>query len=136
MKRIFVDTSALIAIGNKDDEFHGPAVALQKEFLQANYRFLTTNAIILELCNAFSQARYKPIALQIINLINKSKQWDCFPVDRLMAQGLERFQKRLDKDWSLVDCISMIVAENNGVIDIFTTDHHFEQGGFRILLKS
>lgn len=40
-----------------------------------------------------------------------------------------------DKDWGLVDCTSIIVAKNLGISEIFTTDHHFEQAGFQILLK-
>ena len=135
MKSIFVDTSALIAIGNKDDDFYERAITIQKKLLQTNHRFLTTNAIILELFNAFSQTQHKLIAIKFINLINKSKQWNCLPVDKLIVQGIEMFQNRLDKNWSLIDCISMKVAKEHGIIDIFTTDHHFEQAGFTILLK-
>ncbi|MDM8564858.1 PIN domain-containing protein [Candidatus Halobeggiatoa sp. HSG11] len=136
MKPIFVDTSALIVIGNKNDDFHKQAVIIQKKLLQTNNRFLITNAIVLELLNSFSQSKYKPIAIQLIKLINDSKQWHCSPIDKYIPKGIEMFQKRLDKDWSLVDCISIIVAKNYNVTDIFTTDHHFEQAGFTILLKN
>ena len=40
-----------------------------------------------------------------------------------------------DKEWGLVDCTSIIVARDMGITEIFTTDHHFEQAGFTILLK-
>lgn len=90
MKPIFVDTSALIAIGNKDDGFHQQAVAIQKELLQAKHDFLTKNAVILELFNAFSQAHHKPVAIRLVNLINNSKQWNCIPVDSLISQGIEK----------------------------------------------
>jgi len=136
MNSIFVDTSALIAIGNKDDAFHQQAIALQKEYLQGNFRFFTTNAVVLELFNSFSQAQHKSIAIRLINLINNSAYWNCILVDDLIAQGIERFQKRLDKNWSLIDCIGMIVAEDHQITEIFTTDHHFEQAGFTILLKN
>jgi predicted nucleic acid-binding protein len=65
MKRIFADTSALIAIGNKDDEFHQEAVLLQKGFLKTKLPIVTTSGVILELFNTFSQARCKPIALRL-----------------------------------------------------------------------
>jgi predicted nucleic acid-binding protein len=52
-----------------------------------------------------------------------------------MLGGMELFKKRADKDWSLVDCISMLIAQERRITDIFTTDHHFEQAGFNILLK-
>ena len=35
----------------------------------------------------------------------------------------------------MVDCTSIVVAKKMKIIEIFTTDHHFEQAGFTILLK-
>ncbi len=40
-----------------------------------------------------------------------------------------------DKGWGLVDCTSIVLAKEMGINEIFTTDHHFEQAGFTILLK-
>jgi len=38
--------------------------------------------------------------------------------------------KRPDKEWSLVDCSSMVVMARRGIAEAFTSDHHFEQAGF------
>ena len=43
--------------------------------------------------------------------------------------------QRLDKDWSLTDCISFVVMRRRGLTDALTSDHHFEQAGFSILLR-
>lgn len=134
MKPVYVDTSALIAIGNKNDSYHHHAVRIHKSLLKAERHFITTNGVILELFNTFSPIRQKQIAIRLYNLITNSENWDCIPVDELMPKGIVRFQERLDKDWSLVDCISMVAAENLGITEIFTTDHHFTQAGFNILL--
>jgi predicted nucleic acid-binding protein len=40
-----------------------------------------------------------------------------------------------DKDWGFVDCTSIVLAKFLGIKDVFSTDHHFEQAGFTILLK-
>ena len=50
--------------------------------------------------------------------------------------GLDRYERRLDKHYSLQDCISMNVMEAQGITDVLTSDHHFEQEGFAILMKS
>ncbi len=50
--------------------------------------------------------------------------------------GLDRYERRLDKHYSLQDCISMNVMEAQGITDVLTSDHHFEQDGFTILIKS
>lgn len=46
------------------------------------------------------------------------------------------FKSRKDKDWGLVDCVSFIVMQNRGITDALTTDEHFQQAGFRALLRS
>ena len=136
MSPIFVDTSALIALGNTRDQFHQQAQEIFKELVLAKNRFITTNAIIFELTNAFSSVQYKSIAIKLIDMINNSKGWSIITIeDDLMTKGVNRFRKMLDKDWSLVDCISMIISEEIGINRIFSNDHHFEQAGFVILLK-
>lgn len=136
MNPVFVDTSALIALGNTRDQFHPQAQQIFKELVLARSRFITTNAIIFELTNAFSSVQYKSTAIKLIDMINNSKSWSVITIDEdLTTKGMSRFRKMLDKDWSLVDCISMIISEDIGITKIFSNDHHFEQAGFVILLK-
>jgi len=47
---------------------------------------------------------------------------------------LELYARRLDKEYSLTDCISMNVMRDEGITDILTNDHHFTQEGFTILI--
>jgi len=135
MKPVLVDTSALIALGNKRDQFHQNAKKVFKELVITKSHFLTTNAVILELTNAFSDVKYKPIAIRLLNLIEKSNNWTVITIDEeMMKKGINRFKQMKDKDWSVVDCISMIIADESDITEIFTNDRHFVQAGFKILL--
>ena len=49
-------------------------------------------------------------------------------------EALELYESRLDKGYSLTDCISMNVCRKLDITKILTRDHHFEQEGFEILL--
>jgi hypothetical protein len=40
----------------------------------------------------------------------------------------------MDKDWGLTDCISFVVMKDTKMTEALTTDHHFEQAGFKALL--
>ncbi len=43
--------------------------------------------------------------------------------------------QRNDKNWGIVDCISFIVMEERRITEALTTDIHFQQAGFRALLR-
>jgi hypothetical protein len=55
--------------------------------------------------------------------------------EQLMHEGLDLYRQRLDKSWSLTDCISFVVMWREGITEALTGDHHFEQAGFVALLK-
>jgi predicted nucleic acid-binding protein len=53
----------------------------------------------------------------------------------LFLSGLELYRQRLDKGYSLTDCISMRIMGRDGLTDVLTNDRHFEQEGFRALFR-
>jgi len=57
------------------------------------------------------------------------------PAQDWFDRGVGLYSRRLDKDWSLTDCISFAVMDEFGLTESLTGDHHFEQAGFTILLK-
>ena len=52
----------------------------------------------------------------------------------LFHRGFALYANRPDKDWSFTDCISFVVMKQRKLPDAVTTDHHFKQAGFRVLL--
>ena len=133
---IFVDTSALIAMGNKRDSFHFQALGVNDELSRSNITFITTSAILLEFGNAFSTFNLRPFAIKLIDAVRQSKKWTSIVVDEgIINRSFELFRQMTDKEWGFVDCTSILVAKDMGIKDVFTTDHHFEQAGFNILLK-
>ena len=53
----------------------------------------------------------------------------------LFAEGLALYASRTDKEWSLTDCISFVVMQRHQLNEALTGDHHFDQAGFKALLR-
>jgi predicted nucleic acid-binding protein len=49
----------------------------------------------------------------------------------LIAQAVSLYRAREDKDWSLTDCLSFQVMAQRQIDAALTSDHHFQQAGFR-----
>lgn len=135
---IFWDTAAFLALGNRDDELHGAAIAVSRELARANARILTTDAVLTEIANAFSKTVLRPAARQVIEAFQASVRLrvaQLVHVDNgLWLRGWQYFLDRPDKDWGLTDCISFLVMQDRKVRRAFTSDHHFKQAGFEKLL--
>jgi predicted nucleic acid-binding protein len=54
----------------------------------------------------------------------------------LLDAALQLFGERHDKAWTLTDCASFCVMRERGLGDALTHDHHFEQAGYRPLLRA
>ena len=78
----------------------------------------------------------RPRIIEYIEVIKRSPSIDLIHIDqRLDSQAWNLLTERPDKKWSLVDCSSFVIMQNEGISDSLTTDHHFEQAGFIKLLK-
>jgi hypothetical protein len=61
---------------------------------------------------------------------------EVIPVSEALYQrGFQLYAQRIDKDWGIIDCISFVVMQEQGLTDALTTDIHFQQAGFRALLR-
>ena len=54
----------------------------------------------------------------------------------LYRSAFDLFSQRTDKEWSLTDCISFVVMQQRGLTEALTSDGHFEQAGFKALLRA
>ena len=135
-KPVFVDTAAWLALLNKSDALHEKAKRIRNKLVRERRQFLLTDYIVVEIANALSRIPFRQTAVQIISLIQSSANTMVVRVDKeIFGEAWRLYSERLDKEWSFTDCTSFIVMNSMGLTDVFTSDHHFEQAGFNILLK-
>ncbi len=135
-KPVFVDTAAWLALLNKSDALHEKAKRIRNKLVREPRQFLLTDYIVVEIANALSRVPFRQTAVQTISLIQSSANTMVVRVDKeIFGEAWRLYSERLDKEWSFTDCASFIVMNRMGLTDAFTSDHHFEQAGFNILLK-
>lgn len=135
MKELFVDTWHLVALVNPRDQWHQTAV--ETETKTRDFNLLITEDVLIEFLNFYSEygkfmrmkvsAFVREILLDVrAKVISRN--------ETAFLEALELYESRLDKGYSLTDCISMNVCRKFDIGDILTHDKHFEQEGFKILL--
>jgi predicted nucleic acid-binding protein len=133
---VFLDTAFAIALVVPRDAPHSVAVGVANQLKVERTRMVTTWAVILEIGNALSRARYRSVAVSLLDSITENRDLEIVPFsERLVEDSFALFRARDDKEWSLTDCMSFVVMEDLGLTDALTTDRHFEQAGYRALLR-
>lgn len=136
MKKVFVDTSAWIALLNEDDFWYEKAHEVRLELIKQNYHLVTSNFILLELADALCSVSSRQNTVKFICDLGLVKSLKIVALnDELFFAGMTLYQSRDDKDWGLTDCISFVIMQREGITEALTTDKHFEQAGFTRLIK-
>ena len=90
----------------------------------------------MKIADGLAAVQFRKHAVQMINLLKQNPFVEIVPLSsELFAEALELYKKRTDKGWGLTVCTSFIVMHHYAVIDALTTDEHFQQAGFRVLLR-
>ncbi|MDK2927965.1 MAG: uncharacterized protein PWR31_1656 [Bacillota bacterium] len=99
---------------------------------------LTTDAVFIETCNALSKSATRGLAVSFMSKIGEAETLGILKVihvsKKLLNEGWQLYVERVDKEWSLTDCISFVVMRVKGCQSVLTADHHFRQAGFQPLL--
>lgn len=129
---VFVDTSALYAVLDRDDENHGRAAKIWERLLTSATPLFTHNYVLVEI-GALVQHRLGVPALRAVHE-------RMVPV--LRVEWVRELQHRIGVEMvittgrrklSIVDCVSFVIMRDLGVSEAFCFDSHFVEQGFRTL---
>ncbi len=99
------------------------------------YRRVTTDFVLLEVADALCRTSLRAKTIATINRLRQGVVKIVPLSEDLMNKGWVLYQQRPDKEWGLTDCTSFVVMQELGMTEAFTSDHHFTQAGFAILLS-
>ena len=136
MNAVFADTFYWIAFTNVQDLAHERVKAFTRSAKPDV--ICTTEEVLTEYLNYF--AAWGPhfrrkAALNIQNMLDNRTVRIVAQTADSFRTGFELYRARLDKGYSLTDCVSMQTMRSEGIADVLTNDVHFEQEGFRAVLR-
>ena len=135
MRAVFADTSFWIAIFDRNDYLCASADAALRGL--KGRPLVTTDLILCEFLDAFSRSRsdVRHGAVQMAKGLLGDPHTTCVcPGRDLLVVAMDLYQQRLDKTYGVTDCVSMVVMRQQGLTEILSSDRHFAQEGFRVLL--
>jgi len=135
--RVFLDTSYAIALVNRDDALHEIALALATRLEHVSPgQIVTSRAVLLEIGDGLSKPIYRRAAFELLSSISEDPSVEVIELsESLYLSALALYSERRDKGWGLTDCTSFVIMEAQGIKNALTHDIHFEQAGFRALMR-
>jgi uncharacterized protein len=128
----FADAWFFIALFDRRDSHHQQAYRLSRALMNAHV--VTHDAVLSEVLTYFSEGGAHARGIAVAGIRRAALLYEVLPVDRsLFVAGVDRYADRSDKQYSHVDCMSMIVMERRGIRHVLTNDHHFSQAGFIVV---
>lgn len=128
MKRLFADAFFFLALWNRHDFFHRRVVGFLGGFQGS---LVTTRWVLMEVADGLADTRKR------LSIKSGFEKLEASPIvkvigfsEPLYQSGLALYAERPDKAWSLTDCISFVVMEQENLREALTGDRHFAQAGF------
>jgi len=136
MNTAFADSVYWIAAVRPNDQW-ADAAKEAKELL-GSVRLVTTDEVLTEFLAAMGSSgeKLREQAAKMVRAIIANANVKVIPQSRdSFLRGLDLYERRADKSYSLTDCISINAMRAEALSDILTNDHHFEQEGFAVLMR-
>jgi predicted nucleic acid-binding protein len=130
---ILIDTGFLVALAQPNDALHSRAVAWAKRI---NQPLIVTEYVLCETIKFHSKRPDRLRGQTLIREITSNPGYTIIDASpRLFLAGFELHRSRLDKDWSLTDCVSFHLIKEHSISEALAYDEHFLQAGFIALLR-
>ncbi len=129
MQPVFVDTFYWIALLNPDDPDHDRVTAF--DLAPERPPLVTTEEVLTEFLTYFSArgTLFRRKAAAVAYALRDDSDVRLLPqTSRSFAAGLQLYAERLDKEYSLTDCISLATMKAEGMTESATGDQHFAAG--------
>jgi predicted nucleic acid-binding protein len=132
-RRLFIDTSAFIALEEARDQNHAAAVAFARDIETGLFDELVSSSYVFdELMSWFSRETAKKVELGE-NLRSGPVRLE-FVTEDIESDAWRLLRRHADHPYSLTVCTSFVLMDRLGIKEVFTFDRDFAGPGKYTLL--
>ena len=130
-EHIFVDTSAWVALADKDDANHKKAVSIYPTLLKTQKGLVTSNLVIAETYVLLLNELGHQSAINFLEKIKASPRiLKMYSNEDIEGDAEEILIKYDDQDFSYADAVSFAFMKRQKIGKAFCFDKHFVTAGF------
>jgi predicted nucleic acid-binding protein len=136
VKAVFADAGYWIALLHPHEGLHEKASQASRSLGQT--RLITTEMVLTEVLNYYSNRgeQLRKASAELVNQLRQNPSISVVPQTSVQFEDARsHYANRPDKDWSLTDCASFLLMKKEGITEALAHDQHFEQAGFKALLR-
>lgn len=130
-ENIFVDSSAWIALADKDDSHHKEAASSYPAIFKNHKTLVTNNLVLAETYIVLLKELGHKAALEFLERVKASPRiTKIYSNESIEAEAEEVLEKYGDQDFSYADAVSFVIMKREKIRKAFCFDKHFVTAGF------
>jgi len=131
LEDIFVDTSAWVALADKDDSLHRDAASSYPSIFKNHKNLVTSNLIVAETYIILLKELRHKAAIEFLERIKASPRiLKFYSNENIETEAEGILEKYIDQDFSYTDAVSFTLMKRHKIKKAFCFDKHFVTAGF------
>jgi len=131
--KLFIDTSAFVALEDRDDQHHERALRLFRRIREERPILVTSNLILAEAVSLIGRRLYPVKAADFGQRLHASRVIRLlYLTQEIEALALKTYRKFNRPELSFVDCTSFEIMKLLALDAAFAFDEHFAHTGFTL----
>jgi len=131
LEDIFVDSSAWIALTDKDDSHHKQAASSYPSIFKDHKTLITSNLVVAETYIVLRKELGHRAAIEFLERIKASPRISkIFSNENIEGEAEGILVKYIDQEFSYVDAVSFVIMKRQKIRRAFCFDKHFVTAGF------
>jgi uncharacterized protein len=134
VRKVFVDTSAFVALRNRAEREHASARAALGRLVTERTALFTSNYVLAETYTALRVRVGRTEAIEWGRRFRASEAIELIRIEQPVDdEAWSILESHADKPWSYVDASSFALMEREGTAEAFAFDRHFVQRGLTLV---